>query len=1032
MADDLDQELRFFFKSAGQGPASLKVVRLEGSEAISQLFRFELILVSNSAEIDFKDMLSNSATLTIRSYEGSKEFPYHGELAEFEQLNKVNEFVFYRAVLVPKVSRLSLNQINEVYLNEKSIPEVIEQVLKVDITNSDFEMVLKDKSAYRKRSFICQHQESNLDFISRWMEFEGMYYFFEHGDADSGTDKLKILDYKQGHPNQSLSLKYCQAEDLQTQFQDQNVTGFICRQKPLPKTVIVQDFNYRQANLENLKATETVSDTGRGEVMFYGDNLRTNEEAKALAKVRAQELQARGQIFLGEATAVGLRSGYFLELTEHYRDSFNAKYLITEVQHFGSQAGAILAGNVTPYNSDGGITNYRASFIAIPAEMQYRAERVTPKPVIAGTMSGVVDGEGSGDYAEINEHGQYKVQLLYDLSDKNDNKGSAWIRMASPYAGSRNGMNFPLLKGAEVLLSFIGGDPDQPVIMSAVPNSENPNVVTSDNQNSSGLLTPSGNRLTFSDEPGQSGYEIYVPGVGVKGYTGGSGSPKRKFQSLSADAADEVVGAVKGYSYTEGYEITVNKGGSSKLSMAMDASGELSMANKLAVGITNEVKFAMDVSAGYGGGVSMSYDTKTDLEPSWSPLHKKRIKEDTHSGDIRAEEFYQITSGTSVNNPINTALQIVEQGLEALIAMAQVINVVCLSLSFVKVGKKADDFGRKDYSATEESNATKEEEGQRSSKMGSNFDPDHISLAQYTSLALSLAAFMYVVMDRFKPKPLTPASALNVSKDGNFLGAIGILNSSYLKQTPDYIELKTGSAFIAPPPLWKLNSNLVGGINHAVANYRAKLKLDGGNLGISATHGVNIDALSFVVNVPPLFPLDPVPPVQNRAIAISSNETALKSGPIGTSSLTLKDAGVELISATSGLEIKPLEFSLATIGSHISGKATKLQLVGPTVEVLAADINLGGSINIKPGLMTVGDITCLGAGAAGVGLFAQAAAQNATIAALNAKVLALQTAQVVTDSAVVTAQSAVNTLKQATEDAIDLLHEGVEILFGQL
>jgi type VI secretion system secreted protein VgrG len=264
MADDLDQELRFFFKSGGQGSASLRVVRLEGREAISQLFRFELILVSNSAEIDFKDMLSNSATLTIRSHEGSKEFPYHGELAEFEQLNKVNEFVFYRAVMVPKVSRLSLNQINEVYLNEKSIPEVIEQVLKLDITNNDFEMVLKDKAAYRKRSFICQHQESNLDFISRWMEFEGMYYFFEHGDADSGTDKLKILDYKQGHPNQSLSLKYCQAEDIQTQFQDQNVTGFICRQKPLPKTVIVQDFNYRQANLENLKATHQRRGQGFG------------------------------------------------------------------------------------------------------------------------------------------------------------------------------------------------------------------------------------------------------------------------------------------------------------------------------------------------------------------------------------------------------------------------------------------------------------------------------------------------------------------------------------------------------------------------------------------------------------------------------------------------------------------------------------------------------------------------------------------------------------------------------------------------
>jgi type VI secretion system secreted protein VgrG len=513
MAKELDQELRFFFKSAGQGSASLNVVRLEGSEAISQLFRFNLILVSNNAEIDFDAMLSNTATLSIRSFDGSKEFPYHGELAEFEQLDKVNEFVFYRAVLVPRVARQSLNKINEVYLNEKSIPEVIKTVLKTDVTNNDFTLLLKDESAYRKRSFICQHQESNIDFISRWMEFEGMYYFFEHGDADAGTDKLKILDYKEGHPNQSISLKYCQTEDLQTQFQDQSVTGFICKQKPLPKTVIVQDFNYRQANLQNLKATETVSDKGRGEVMFYGDNLRTNEEAKALAKVRAQEIQCRRQIFSGDATAVGIRSGYFLELTEHYRKSFNAKYLVTEVQHFGSQAGVLLAGTTTPYSMDGAETNYRASFIAIPANTQFRAERVTLKPVIAGTMSAIVDSDGSGNHADINEYGQYKVQLLYDLSEKHDNKGSAFVRMASPYAGSRNGMNFPLLKGTEVLLSFIGGDPDQPVIIGAVPNSENPNILNNQNSHLSGIRSPSGQQIVFSNEPGQRSFHIYSDGA---------------------------------------------------------------------------------------------------------------------------------------------------------------------------------------------------------------------------------------------------------------------------------------------------------------------------------------------------------------------------------------------------------------------------------------------------------------------------------------------------------------------------------------
>ncbi len=778
MANDLDQELRFFFKSAGQGSASLNVVRLEGSEAISQLFRFELILVSNSAEIDFKDMLSNSAMLTIRSHEGSQEFPYHGELAEFEQLNKVNEFVFYRAVMVPKVSRLSLNQINEVYLNEKSIPEVIEQVLKIDMTNNDFEMVLKHKSAYRKRSFICQHQESNLNFISRWMEFEGMYYFFEHGDADSGTDKLKILDYKQGHPNQSISLKYCQAEDLQTQFQDQNVTGFICRQRPLPKTVIVQDFNYRQANLENLKATETVSDTGRGEVMFYGDNLRTNEEAKALAKVRAQELQSRGQIFLGDATAVGLRSGYFLELTEHYRDSFNAKYLITEVQHFGSQAGVLLAGAATPYSTDDAVTNYRASFIAIPAETQFRPERVTPKPVIAGTMSGVVDSEGSGDYAEINEYGQYKVQLLYDLSEKKDNKGSAWIRMASPYAGSRNGMNFPLLKGAEVLLSFLGGDPDQPVIMAAVPNSENPNVVTSDNLYSSGLMTPSGNKLTFSDEPGHSGYQIYVPGVGVTGYTGGAGSPKSKLQSLSAGAGEDPVEvdlpAAAGYRYADGYDISVSKGGSSKVTLALDAEGKASMSNKLSLGIANETKVAFDASFNFG--LKLSYSGAGDYKlPYPKGIAEGHFYKSGLSNKYeKAGHFLRLGAGVLLpTTPVAIAGHAAETTFAVLTFVAAMINTGLLGVSLKKVHDLAKNFGQAHKGVKNPDRVT----GLANDASLTFSKNDYIKIAECSSFALSAASFLYL----FVYKSLQPASTpvvQHITEDQFIAGSSSLMMGS--------------------------------------------------------------------------------------------------------------------------------------------------------------------------------------------------------------------------------------------------------------
>jgi type VI secretion system secreted protein VgrG len=126
-------------------------------------------------------------------------------------------------------------------------------------------------------------------------------------------------------------------------------------------------------------------------------------------------------------------------------------------------------------------------------------------------LSGIIDSEGSGSSAELNEYGQYKVQMLYDLSDKRANKGSAWIRMALPYSGDGHGMHFPLLKGAEVVVGFNGGDPDQPVILGAVTNSENKNVVVDSNSQNNGIKSTSGNMIVMNDSSLGRSITLYSP-----------------------------------------------------------------------------------------------------------------------------------------------------------------------------------------------------------------------------------------------------------------------------------------------------------------------------------------------------------------------------------------------------------------------------------------------------------------------------------------------------------------------------------------
>ncbi|HWZ46971.1 MAG TPA: type VI secretion system tip protein VgrG, partial [Herbaspirillum sp.] len=477
--------------------ASFSVIDLQGCEAIGRPFSFTLTLaVTRDRKIDPAQMLSATATLTIRMPAGAgvvnanKPIPYHGVLAEFDELEKIGDLAFYRAVLTPRFARASLNRISDVYLKQQSIAATLADVLADTVfpdRKNGFQFALK--SQYEARDSICQYQESTFDFISRWMEKEGMYYYFEHSDAtpgnDVGVDKMIIVDDAIKLPDSRMRLHYRPAGRHSSDPLDQAVQTFICRRTPLPKQVILQDFNYRAAAAP-LRVLHEIAGGGiyNGDVMLYGEDFRTQEQGLRYARLRAEEIACGGVRYCGSSTAVGLRSGHFMDLIESpLPPDASGKFLITEIEHRGSQAGLLLSGIKHPFEQDGGEIFYRNNFTAIPGGMQFRAARTTPRPTIAGTMSAVIDADGKSNYANLDEQGQYHVQMPFIRQDQDQpgpkpaNQGSARIRMATPYAGSNHGMDFPLHQGAEVLLSFINGDPDQPVIMNAVPNSANPSTV---------------------------------------------------------------------------------------------------------------------------------------------------------------------------------------------------------------------------------------------------------------------------------------------------------------------------------------------------------------------------------------------------------------------------------------------------------------------------------------------------------------------------------------------------------------------------
>jgi len=165
----------------------------------------------------------------------------------------------------------------------------------------------------------------------------------------------------------------------------------------------------------------------------------------------------------------------------------------------------------TAAGGKGGSMNYKNTFDCIPADVVFRPLRRTEWPSIHGFVNATIDGAGSNQYAEIDDHGRYKVKLPFDLSDKKDGKASRYIRMMQPYAGGGMGMHFPLHKGTEVALGFVDGDPDRPIILGALVNPETASPVSGANQTQSKIHTGGGNSFTIEDTAGTQSMVMHTP-----------------------------------------------------------------------------------------------------------------------------------------------------------------------------------------------------------------------------------------------------------------------------------------------------------------------------------------------------------------------------------------------------------------------------------------------------------------------------------------------------------------------------------------
>ncbi len=603
----------FTFISKALSEDTFSVVKFKGVEAISRPYEFDITLASEDSEIDLKTVLQSPAKLIIKY--GDAELPFHGILARFEQLHEVKQHAFYRALLVSKLWNAGLYHQNQLFL-DKTVPQIIEEILKqAGLSGLDYE--LKLTRSYPTWEYICQYGETDLDFISRWMEREGIYYFFEQTEQGA---KIVITDSSSAHQEikTDKTVSYSPPSGL-IPSEEVIVRNFVCRQRILPAKVILKDYNYRKPGLET-KAEAEVDSNGRGNVYIYGEHFKDPGQGNELAKIRAEEFLCREREFFGDATAPAFSPGFIFELSRHYRNECNRRYLIVEVTHEGSRAEDFLAGLGEKPTEGEEEVSYSNRFACIPAEIQFRSERKTPRPKFYGTVNAKVDAAGDGQFAELDDQGRYKVILPFDLSGRSGGKASRYVRMAQPYSGfaatdglkEPSGMHFPLHKSAEVLLTFIDGDPDRPIISSALPNPETTSPVTSENQTKSVIRDNYGNELVFDATPDDEHISLYSPH-----HRSGIQLGKSVFFESKSDS-----GAL-----TAGFTTNVHGGGKSET----------------VAGISSSMLFGFDAS----------YKLSSGLESSLGPNSKVRIGPDFEFSkwdkiQVVDEDYLQLVQGNAI------------------------------------------------------------------------------------------------------------------------------------------------------------------------------------------------------------------------------------------------------------------------------------------------------------------------------------------------------------------------------------------------
>jgi len=505
--ESFSQDRRLIAVDTPLGKDVLLLQELTGYEGISHLFSYELDLLAHEhASIAFKDVVGKKVSISIQLTDGKPRY-INGYVSRFTQ-GETDEryFTHYHAQVVPWLWFLTRQADCRIFQN-LAVPDIISQVFNL-FDFKDFRLSLK--SSYPKLEYCVQYRETSFNFVSRLMEEFGIFYYFDH--STQGKHTMVLAD-------QSSTLPVCPSSPVSYDtivkgLADPEVlTNWQVGQEVRTGKYTVTDYNFTTPSTSLLANDPTVVDLAASqplELFDYPGLHTTKDQGDTVAKVRMQEEEAGYIVASATSNCRGVMSGYSFELKNHNRSDQNLNYVVTEVRHFAS------AGQTyTTPGSHGGET-YSNHLTCIPASVTYRPARVTPKPFVQGPQPALVVGK-AGEEIWVDKYGRVIVQFYWDRLGKKNENSSCWIRTSQPWAGGNWGAMWIPRVGQEVLVSFLEGDPDRPVITGRVYNADQmPPYTLPDYQTRSTFMSRSSkgggasdyNELRFEDLKGKE--QIFI------------------------------------------------------------------------------------------------------------------------------------------------------------------------------------------------------------------------------------------------------------------------------------------------------------------------------------------------------------------------------------------------------------------------------------------------------------------------------------------------------------------------------------------